>query len=278
MGLLALAALALITGTLRGVGPLRSAQHVGADAMRPFAITAHRVASPFVDTYDYFSGLFHAKSEVTQLHKDLERARQAQAQNATAQSDNADLRRMLHYHGLPTFPRNYDGIDTAVMTHGWPEPASLITVAVGKDDGIRYGDPVVSVDGYLVGIVTDASDTTARVTLLTDPAAAVSARDARTTAEGLVHASFDASGSINVYLDRVPKADEVKNGDLIMTAGWRYQDIESNYPRGIPIGRVTSVSRRDIDQTQQIQLKLFADLGALENVTVLIPKRRSAAG
>ena len=60
MGVLALAAVLLITGTLRGVGPLQRAQGAGADVMRPFEIVAHKVASPFVDTYDYFSGLFSA--------------------------------------------------------------------------------------------------------------------------------------------------------------------------------------------------------------------------
>jgi len=276
---LALASIALITGTLRGVGPLHSAQGVGSDAMRPFEVVAHKVASPFVDTYDYFSGLFSAKSENAKLRKELTKAQEIASQNAAAATENASLRKALDYQGLRSFPQDYRGVVTAVMTHAWPDPASDLTIAAGKNSAIRRNDPVVTVDGNLVGTVTDVAADTARVTLLTDPNAGVTAVDiASPGAEGVIQSNVDSHGGISVFLDRVPKSALVRKDDQIFTAGWHFRDIASIYPGGIPIGTVISVGQRDIEATKDIQIKTFADLGSLENVMVLVPKGRVAGG
>jgi rod shape-determining protein MreC len=278
--LLALAAIALITGTLRGVGPLQSAQGAGADAMRPFEVVAHKIASPFVDTYDYFSGLFSAKSEVGKLRKELTKAQELASQNAAAAAENSALRKALDYQGLQTFPRDFRGITTAVLTHGWPEPASDMTIAAGRLSGVALNDAVITVDGNLVGTVTQISDYTARVTLLTDASIGVTAVDAAASpkAEGVIEAKVDAQGAISMFLERVPKSANVKVDDQIFTAGWHYRDIDSIYPAGIPIGTVISVGQRDVEETKQIQIRPYADLGSLENVTVLIPNGRAARG
>lgn len=278
VSLLALAAIALITGTLRGVGPLQSAQGVGSDAMRPFEVVAHKVASPFVDTYDYFSGLFSAKSEVGKLRKELTKAQELASQNASAAAENTSLRKALDYQGVKAFPHDYpNGVVAAVLTRAWPEPASDITIAAGRASGIRKNDPVITVDGNLVGRITQAFNDTARVTLLMDPTAGVTAVDiASPGAEGVIQANVDSSGGISVYLDRVPKSANVQVDDQIFTAGWHFRDIQSIYPSGIPIGTVLSVGQSDVDETKQIQIQPYADLGALENVTVLIPKGRKA--
>jgi rod shape-determining protein MreC len=278
VGLLVLAAIALITGTLRGVGPLQRAQGVGSDAMRPFEVVAHKVASPFVDTYDYFSGLFTAKSEVGKLRKELTKAQEVASQNAAAAAENADLRKALNYQGPASFPRDFSGVTTAVLTHGWPEPASSVTIAAGKSSGIRVNDTVVTVDHYLVGTVTSVSAHTARVMLLTDAGAAVPATDIATNAEGIVSTAVDSRGGITAYLERVPKAAKVTKDDQIFTAGWHYQGLSSIYPGGVAIGTVISVGQQDFETTKRIQLKLYADLASLANVTVLIPKGRIAGG
>jgi len=276
MGLLAVAAIALITGTVRGFGPLQRAQGAGSDAMRPFEIAAHKVASPFVDTYDYFSGLFSAKAENGKLRKELTQAQELASQNASAAAENAYLRKALDYHGPKSFPNDYRGVVTAVLTHGWPEPASELTIAAGSDTGIHLNDPVVTVDGNLVGTATRVSSSTARVTLLTNPSAAVSAVDiASPGAEGLIQSNVDAHGAISVYLDGVPKSANVKKDDQIFTAGWHYKDIASVYPAGIPIGRVSSFGQNDVEETKQIQVKPYADFSSLQDVTVLIPKGRT---
>ena len=72
----------------------------------------------------------------------------------------------------------------------------------------------------------------------------------------------------------MPKEAVVRFGDTVVTSGWSSPRFSSLYPRGIRIGRVTSVGRTDTDLYTQVQVTPFADLGALEAVLVLIPETR----
>ena len=77
-----------------------------------------------------------------------------------------------------------------------------------------------------------------------------------------------------LVLDRVRKEDVVKVGDEIVTAGWSAGALSSLYPKGIPIGKVTSVGQTDTDLYQQVQIDPFVDFGALDAVLVLVPDER----
>jgi rod shape-determining protein MreC len=61
-------------------------------------------------------------------------------------------------------------------------------------------------------------------------------------------------------------------GDTIVTAGWRSSKLASLYPRGIPIGRVTSVGQADTDLWKQVQVEPFADFDRVDAALVLVRK------
>ena len=47
-----------------------------------------------------------------------------------------------------------------------------------------------------------------------------------------------------------------------------------SYPKGILIGRVTSVDQNDVDIFKQIQIEPFADFSSLDSVAILVPRSR----
>jgi len=112
------------------------------------------------------------------------------------------------------------------------------------------------------------------VTLVSDPSFAASARDLRTGAEGIVR--HPATGSDVLILDGVKIDQKVREGDSIITSGWRRPDLSSLYPGKISIGQITSFSRTDVNPNYQIQVEPSVDLASLEAVIVLIPKNRQA--
>ena len=147
--------------------------------------------------------------------------------------------------------------------------AQDVVVAVGSNDGVAIDAPVVTQDGFL-GRVTRVYSRSARVTLLTDEQLAVSALDVKSGAAGIVkHGRASAS---TLIFDRVPKKLKVSVGDTIVTAGWRSSKLASLYPRGIPIGRVTSVGQADTDLWKQVQVEPFADFDRVDAVLVLVRK------
>ena len=59
---------------------------------------------------------------------------------------------------------------------------------------------------------------------------------------------------------------------MIVTSGFRSGALSSLYPRGIPIGSVTSVGQSDTDLYKQIQVDSFVDFPQLEAVIVLVKR------
>jgi rod shape-determining protein MreC len=273
VGVLVLVSLVLITLSFRSGedGPLASVQSAGSTVLRPFAVGFERVAQPFRDGYGWADSLLDARSDAERLRVENRELRQRAIQSEFALQENDYLRRLLTYLDSARFPGDFDPVAAEVIGRPAGAFTQAIVVAAGSDNGVRVNDPVVTADG-LVGLVTRVTPDTARVQLLTDEEAAVSAIDLRTSAPGIVRHARGTRETL--VLDRVPKQDRVKVGDEIVTAGWRASGLSSLYPKGIPIGKVTSVGQTDTDLYQQVQVDPFADFGSLDAVLVLVPSER----
>jgi len=244
-------------------GGLHRVQSGLASVLRPFEVAAERVARPFQDAASWVGGLTSAKSENTKLRHEVDDLRQQAIQGQTALRENEQLRALLAFRSGPRFPKDYRGVAVRVIARPSDQFEQQVVVAAGSDAGIQLHDPVVTADG-LVGQVTKVSRTVALVQLLPDEQAAASAVDLRTAADGIVrHGS--SSGS-SLILDGVTKDQVVERGDMIITAGWRSRGLASIYPRGIPIGRVTSVGQLDTDLYKQIEVEPLVDFDALDAV------------
>ena len=138
-----------------------------------------------------------------------------------------------------------------------------IVVSAGANHGVRPNAPVVTNDG-LAGRVTRVFSRTSRVTLITDEQSAVAAIDLRTGAGGIVEHGSGSGDTL--VLGRVTKNEFVRAGDEIVTAGSTSTDFESLYPRGIRIGRVTSVGPTDTDLYQQVPIDPYVDVSGLSSV------------
>jgi rod shape-determining protein MreC len=273
VGVLALSSIVLITVSFRAGedGPVAGIEAVGSTALRPVAVAVERVAQPFRDAYAWADGLLGARSEADRLRAEVRELRQRAIQSEFALRENEYLRRLLDYIEGPRFPAGYDPVAAEVIGRPDSAFAQAVVVAVGSRDGVRVNDPVVNADG-LVGLVVRVSPRTARVQLLTDPRAAVSALDLQTDAAGIVRHARGTRETL--VLDRVRKRDPVRVGDEVVTAGWRVGALTSLYPKGIAIGVVTSVGQTDTDLYQQIQVDPYVDFGALDAILVLVPKER----
>lgn len=273
LGCLVLLSLVLITLYFRESesGLAHDVQDVGSRILRPFEVAADRVASPFEDAYGYFDGLFEAKEENERLRDELDRLRLQAIRNQTAAAEVAELKALLDFSEGPSFPSDYAYVAARVITWAPAPFQRQIGIAAGTAEGIAVNDAVVTRDG-LVGKVTKVTRRTAQVTLLTDRNSAVSSIDLMTNARGLIRHG-QARGDTLVF-DRVPKEEEVYEGDVIVTAGTTTgSEYPSLFPKGIQIGEVTSVGQTDADYYKQVQVQPFVDFAELEAVLVLVEQR-----
>jgi rod shape-determining protein MreC len=144
-----------------------------------------------------------------------------------------------------------------------------VIIGAGSADGIHDDDPVVTADG-LVGKITKVAGHQAQVSLLTDEESAVSAIDVDTGAEGMIkHGQGPGS---TLYLDNVLKSDHIVQNNRIVTAGWHQGTLSSIYPKGIPIGIVSSTGIPSTSLYQQVQVSPYVDFSSLDSVIVLVAR------
>lgn len=250
-------------------GPIHGAQRAAVSVLTPFEAAAERVARPFRDAWGWASDVLDAKSENEKLEQEVEELRKQAIENATAAADNERLRALLEYRDGPRFPDDYDAVTTRVILEPQSAFRQEVVVAAGSSSGVEVNDPVVTERG-LVGIVVATTSNAANVRLLTDQESAASAYVLETGAGGVIQRGSSTSAALT--LDRVPKDEEVNEGDTVVTAGSQSGQLQSLFPRRIPICTVTSVSQRDIDSYKQIQCTPLVDFDAVHEVIVLVKK------
>ncbi len=129
----------------------------------------------------------------------------------------------------------------------------------GSREGIRRNQPALAPDG-LVGRVVEVAPTSARVQLLTDPLSAVGGMIQRTRVTGIVSGNLGAGARVR-YL---PLMADVVVGDEVVTSG-----MGGVFPKGILIGRISSVERKSGALFQEATLQSAVDLSRLEEVLIL---------
>jgi rod shape-determining protein MreC len=254
-------------------GGLHSIQRGFMEALAPLQEGASRALKPVRDLGGWIGDVFDAKSENKRLRKQVRDLRTRLAAAETAQRDAGELRALAGFNRSDNFPQGYEQITARVIARSPTVWYSTLTIDKGSDSGVRNNQPVLTGDG-LVGKVTALSSDAAKVTLITDHTSAVSAQVVPDGAGGLVKARVGDPSDL--LLDFVEKGRAVARGATVVTSGWRSSRLESLFPRGIPIGKVTRVDVRERELYQRVHLKPFADLRKLDLVEVLVPNGRLA--
>jgi rod shape-determining protein MreC len=153
------------------------------------------------------------------------------------------------------------------------EPANwwrTITIDLGTRDGVRADLPVITAEG-LIGKVSSVSFDRAQVILLGDPNCRVSALVENPARDqgivGVAGGPFDGSLVQMEYLAR-SAANNIKPGQRVVSSG-----EGGVFPKGIPLGTIADTRPAETGMFLQAQVKLAANLSALEEVWVLFPRR-----
>jgi rod shape-determining protein MreC len=122
--------------------------------------------------------------------------------------------------------------------------------------------PVLSSDG-VVGTTLKSAGDTVDVRLVVDAGSGVDVIVQRTGARGFVRGTGDES-KYSCSVEYVQRTDEIEVGDLLVTSG-----VGRRFPRGIPVGTVTQVTRRDFGIYQQVLATPAVDFSRIEEVLIV---------
>jgi rod shape-determining protein MreC len=141
---------------------------------------------------------------------------------------------------------------------GW---LKTILINKGENDNVYKDQAVVTHQG-IVGRCIEVADTTTRVLLITDINSSVDALVQRTRSRGIV----EGTGSGMCELKYIAGTDDLKKGDLVVTAG-----LCGIFPKGLSIGRVKKVEKNPYVLFQSVELEPSSNLNTLEEVSLLLP-------
>jgi len=182
-------------------------------------------------------------------------------ENARLRIQAEENRRLREQFSLPHF-QNPSLRPVEVVALSGDRIPSSITLSSGQRGGVREGDIVVTSQG-LVGRVAEVYPFTSRASLLTDPSLAVACEVESTGVLGVLR--FTATPKPALALTAVPFADTVLVGQRVLTSG-----LSRRFPRGIPVGTVSSIGKDPGGLVQEITVDPAARLTRLRHV-FLIP-------
>ncbi len=266
LGLLVVSSLILLTASFgQSGGPLSSIQRGVVEVVSPIQEGASRALKPFRDLFGWVGDTVDAKGENEDLRKERDELLGEVAQSKNALLENRQLKSMLQLDDTAELAK-YRPVTARVNIRSSLVLAATLNIDKGSSAGIRVDQPVITGAG-LVGKVAVVGRGFSVVRLITDPRVRVSA----VTQSGRTGVVKTAAGNPrDLIMDGTRATDRVDEGEMIMTAGTMSQDdeLQSLYPPGIQIGRVTRVDEPGSD-SQEVHLRPFVDVGRIDFVQVL---------
>jgi len=247
-------------------GGLHAIQRGAQVALAPLQKGASLAFEPVRDVTGWVGAVLGAQEENERLRAELVRLRGEAAGAATDRRDVDQLRALVRLGRRDGFPQGVEPVTARVIARSPTVWYSAVTIDKGADDAIETDQPVVTGDG-LAGKVTAVTDGTARVTLITDESSAVSAAVVPDGAGGIVKPEL--ANPRDLLVDFLEKGRPVRRGATVVTSGTTSGELESLFPRGIPIGRVKKVDEEELELYQRVHIEPFADLRRMDFVQVL---------
>ncbi len=252
-----------------GGGVFHTLQRGAQEAFAPIETGTGRALKPFRDFFGWFGDTLDAKGENEDLRKEVEDLRKRVAEASTAEADARQLQGLVDLRRDEGFPRGTEPLAARVIARSPTVWYSTVKIDKGSSDGVREDQPVIAAGG-LAGKVTNVTGGTAEVTLITDASSAVSAQIMPSGANGIVKP--EVGKPEDLLLDFVQRGRQVTEGTTVVTSGFTSDRVESLFPRGVPIGRVSRVDLDEVDLYQRVHIEPFADMRRLDVVEVLTQK------
>lgn len=252
-----LISLLLLTFYLREgqVGPIHAVRSVVITVTSPIRAVGSLVATPFHAVGNVVANLTASQETLRDLQDKNARLTAEVARLSEADQTAQRLEKLLSLRST------YNLESTAARIIGASSDAWTQTVTLDKGSaaGFAVGMPVCSTYG-VIGQIIEVGLNTSTVLLVNDETSGVSAMVQRSRAQGILQGQADGS----LRLSYVNADADVKVGDIVITSG-----IGGVFPKGLPLGTVSSVEKSDNDVYYTIVVRTQANAENNEEVLVV---------
>jgi rod shape-determining protein MreC len=130
------------------------------------------------------------------------------------------------------------------------------------EDMVQRGMPVITPEG-VVGRINRSAGNTSDLLLSVDPRSAIDVVLPRTGGRGILKGKPGENG-YRCVIEYLLQGDQAKEGDLVYTSGL------GGFPRDLPVGRVSKITKNSTGFTQEIEVTPDVDFARLSEVLVVV--------
>ena len=258
--LLILALAALLLMALQLTGQLQSLRSAISVITSPAQLAATGVGKNVTDTVTFILGLRTLRQRVAELEEINSSLRSEIFRLSEVERENERMRQILRFAAIsPGLELRGAQVVARVIGQESTNFLDYIEVDLGAAQGIAIGMPVLTEQG-LVGRISEVTNVTAKVLLITDPNSGVNAILQSSRLNGVVEGAADGT----LLMDLIPQGPDFSVGEVVLTSG-----LGQRFPAGIPIGQVIERRQRDIDIFQQAVVQPEIDFSRLELVAIV---------
>ena len=263
-GFFLICSLALLSANARHPGRVDPLGRAFLEIMVPFQRVASRVTGRISASWQSYVELIGVEGENAILRERLRSVEQRATRNRELELMNRRLKRLLALQrDLPT-----RALAAEVAARDATVWFQSLTLNRGENDGVAPGMPVLAPEG-VVGVISSTSPHASKVLLLSDPNSGVDVLVQRTRVRGIVSGLLER-GAVLKYVKRT---EDVRVGDAVIASG-----LDGIFPKGMPIGRVTRVSRKDRGLFIYAEVTPAANASHLEEVLIAPPSGAELKG
>jgi len=184
---------------------------------------------------------------------------------AALAAENNELRRLLNSSESVD-----DRVIIAEVVGVSPDPFSHeVVINKGSNDGLQPGQAILDSRG-LIGQITQTSQFTSRVLLISDSSHAVPVEVVR---NGLRYVLLGTGEPDHLELMHVPDTADIRNGDMLVSSG-----LGGRFPRGYPVADVSEIVKESGEPFVSIKATPKARLNQSRLVLVVFPSEASVEG
>lgn len=210
---------------------------------------------------------FIALSEPNNFEKDNKQTKIIQntiqdEKNKILLEENKKLKQTLNFLSNNNYLKNKKNAFISVYIIGRDSlDSSVFIIDKGFEDGLEEGMPVIAENGILVGKLIFVEKNYAHFILTTDRRSEISVSiNNEEKISGVARGDYN----LGLKMELIPIDKKIKKNDIVVTSG-----AEKLMPRGLIVGKVLRVNKKDNDIFQNAELSLPISLNNIDIVTIL---------
>lgn len=232
-----------------------------ATILAPIQSAVASVSASISEKLDAFGDKLALERELAETQQELAATSVKTARYDEVVAENERLRALMNNYEKY---EQYDPMFARVIGKDTGNWYTNFTVDKGTSSGVEKGMTVMSADG-VVGRVVEVGLNYAKVLTIVDGSSGVAVLIERTRDNGVIRGMVDdTTGEYLLQMNYLIDLNDVRTGDTVLTSG-----LDGVFPKGLPIGTVTQISRQSSELSQYVVVTPYTDFEHVEEVLLL---------